>query len=127
MTTSFVSKKDGSRNYYYKCTNKSKHGAAKCQSRDIHSNEIECFIELLIKNIAGSDYLFESVFTQLGFNESNDLKKFTSDKSGLNSNLKKIKLEIENLMNFISKNTVIDIESVSNKLKDLELQKLYTE
>ena len=127
LTTSFVTRKDGSRDYYYKCTNKSKYGAVKCNCRDIHAIEIENFVELLMKKLAGSTYLFELVFSQLGFNEIEELKKLRADRNLLISNAKKIKSEIDNIVNFVSKGNLKDVSSISNKLEELELQKLSIE
>ena len=88
LTTSFVGKKDGTKDFYYKCTTKFKYGSSKCESRDIHASEIEVFIEMLIKKIASSDQLFNSVFSQLGHNESKDLKTYETSEKFLNCKFK---------------------------------------
>ena len=123
LTTSFVGKKDGTKDFYYKCTTKFKYGSSKCESRDIHASEIETFIEMLIKKIASSDQLFNSVFSQLGHNESKDLKTYETQRNSLIANLNNINKEINNLTSFIAKGSASDFKSVTLKLEDLENQK----
>lgn len=123
LTTSFVGKKDGTKDFYYKCTTKFKYGSSKCESRDIHASEIEVFIETLIKKIASSDQLFKSVFSQLGHNESKDLKTYETQKNSLIANLNNINKEINNLTSFIAKGSANDFKSVKLKLEELENQK----
>lgn len=123
LTTSFVSKGDGTKDYYYKCTTKFKYGSSRCESRDIHANEIEKFIETLIINIASSDYLFDSVFSQLNHNETKDLKNLEANKNSFTANLTNTGREINNLMSFIVKGGEIDSESTKQKLLELENQK----
>ena len=121
MTTSFTTR-DGERYYYYKCVNKSKSGKDKCSARDLPSQEIDRFIESLIIQIASSDPLFNSVFSQLSHNKKEELVRLKRDRDDLNKNKNKISSEIGNLLKFITRENVGDSKSIKKRLDLLEGQ-----
>ncbi len=127
MTTSFAKAKDGNKYFYYKCTTKTKFNSNKCISKDISAEEIENFIESLIKNISSSEKIFNSVFQQMNFNESKDKEELTNQKVSLEKNLIIQKREIENLLSYITKAHMEDFDLTTNKLNDLKIQKLQIE
>ena len=102
--------------------------SSKCESRDIHASEIEVFIETLIKKIASSDQLFKSVFSQLGYNESKDLKTYETQKNSLIANINNINKEKTRLNNIESRKIFKNPEEIINYrellLNDLEKQML---
>jgi hypothetical protein len=96
MTTTFSKKEDSRKYLYYKCTQKSKFSAAKCECRDLSAEQLEGLVEKIVIFIGEDDGFFDAVFKQISENDNIGLKELKAQKEQISGNLGRIKKEIDN-------------------------------
>lgn len=120
--TSIYSNPRGKKYLFYRCTSRNKDSKDRCSSKDIKADEIERFVEKIIKQLVIDEKFFSAVFKRLVYNSSVGLKELQDEFSQLKSNLANKKTEITNILNAIAlQPSDLAQKSLNTKLGELEL------
>ena len=125
LTTSFTTKKEtGKKYYYYKCTKATKSGKTVCNAKDLKADDVERFVRKLVGHLGSDTELFNAVMEQVKDNSSSDRIIKEQELEEIGSNLGRITKELGSLVTKLTqfedlKNSSIVVE----KIKELEKNK----
>lgn len=122
--TSGYAKPRNKKYFLYRCTSRVKDTKLRCSAKDIKQEDLDNFIQVIIRQLVHDEKFFDSVFKKIKFNSSKGVLKLKENYSELMRNDTSIKTETTNIINSLAQ---IDSERIRvpllEKLEELEKNK----